>query len=142
MTPDQIAEIETSLDRLAPVLLDVAAEFYERLFAHAPEIRELFTEDLAKQRAVFRSELGMIVLSIRDHETFLRQLHDLGARHRGYGVRAGHYRSAGPHLIAALAAASGDTWTPATEEAWRLAYNLVAESMMEGASAKAQEPST
>ena len=57
----------------------------------------------------------------------------LGIRHRGYGVRAAHYRLMGGALLAALADAMGDGWTPDAEEAWTLAYNLIAETMMAGA---------
>ena len=39
----------------------------------------------------------------------------------------------GDALVAALAAALGDRWDDETEEAWRMAFNLTAESMMEGA---------
>ena len=36
-------------------------------------------------------------------------------------------------LLAALAAVLGDRFDAATREAWALAYNLVAETMLEGA---------
>jgi hemoglobin-like flavoprotein len=57
----------------------------------------------------------------------------LGARHAGYGVRAAHYQTLGDALLAALAAALGDDFDAPTREAWALAYNLVAETMLEGA---------
>ena len=56
----------------------------------------------------------------------------LGARHVGYGVRASDYRVLGDALLAALAAVLGDGFD-AAREAWALAYNLVAETMLEGA---------
>jgi len=39
----------------------------------------------------------------------------------------------GNALCAALAAAIGDEWSGEVEAAWRLAYNLTAETMMMGA---------
>ena len=39
----------------------------------------------------------------------------------------------GAALLAALAQRSGDGWTAEVEEAWALAYNLTAETMMTGA---------
>ena len=35
--------------------------------------------------------------------------------------------------MASLRQAIGEKWTPEVDEAWRLAYNLVAETMMLGA---------
>jgi hemoglobin-like flavoprotein len=37
----------------------------------------------------------------------------------------------GDALLGALGAALGDEWTPDVEEAWQMAYNLTAETMME-----------
>jgi hemoglobin-like flavoprotein len=59
----------------------------------------------------------------------------LGARHAGYGVRAADYRTVGDALLAALAAVLGDSFDAPTREAWDIAYNLVAETMLEGAAA-------
>ena len=53
----------------------------------------------------------------------------------GYGVRATHYQILGEALLAALAAILGDTFDAPTRQAWTLAYNLVAETMLEGAAA-------
>ena len=49
------------------------------------------------------------------------------------GVRAGHYRVMGESLMAALGAALGPAWTDELAEAWSLAYDLVAETMLQGA---------
>jgi hemoglobin-like flavoprotein len=41
----------------------------------------------------------------------------------------------GAALLDALASVLGDRFDPDTREAWALAYNLVAETMLEGAAA-------
>ena len=131
MTPDQIALVEQTV---ATVDLDaLAADFYRHAFAADPALSAMFTTDAAVQRARFAAELNEIVLSIRSLDAFVARTRELGARHRGYGVRAGHYRLMGASLLAALAGQLGDQWTPALEEAWTLAYNLTAETMMMGA---------
>jgi hemoglobin-like flavoprotein len=131
VTPRQIALVETSLDH---VDLDVLVKaFYDRAFAADPGLAEMFTADPAVQRARFAAELTEIVRSIRSIDTFGPAARALGARHRGYGVRAGHYRLMGGALLDALAEVSGDGWTPELAEAWTLAYNLIAETMLTGA---------
>ena len=57
----------------------------------------------------------------------------LGARHVGYGVRAAHYQILGAALLDALAAVLGGDFDAPTREAWATAYNLMAETMLEGA---------
>jgi nitric oxide dioxygenase len=131
VTPSQIALVESSLDRLD--LDEVAASFYERAFAADPALAGMFTADPAVQRARFAAELAEIVRSIHSIDSFQPAARALGVRHRGYGVRAAHYRLMGAALLGALAEAMGDGWTPEAEEAWTLAYNLIAETMMTGA---------
>jgi hemoglobin-like flavoprotein len=131
VTPRQIALVEASLDRLH--LDRLAAAFYERAFAAEPALAEMFTADPVVQRARFAAELAEIVGSLHAIDTFGPAARSLGARHRGYGVRAAHYRLMGDVLLAALAAGSGADWTPELAEAWTLAYNLMAETMMAGA---------
>ena len=131
MTPDQIALVE---DAVASLDLDaLAGDFYRRAFVADPALSAMFTTDLAVQRARFAAELAEIVRSIRSLDTFSASVRALGARHRGYGVRAAHYRLMGVVLLEALAAALGSRWTPEVADAWGLAYNLTAEMMMMGA---------
>ncbi len=131
MTPSQVTTVETTVQ--AVDLDELVADFYRRAFAADPEVAAMFTSDPEIQRQRFALELQTIVGSIRDLDAFCSSAAALGARHRGYGVRASHYRTMGDALLASLAAALGDAWTPAVEEAWTLAYSLISESMLAGA---------
>ena len=88
MTPDQIAAVDASVVRLAPVLDAVAGDFYARMFLAAPEVDSLFTCPPAHQRAVFVAELRQIAHLVRHHDDFVHEARELGRRHGGYGVRA------------------------------------------------------
>jgi hemoglobin-like flavoprotein len=131
MTPEQIELVESTLRSLD--LAALSADFYQRAFALEPALTEMFTTDPAVQQARFATELEEIVCSIRSLDTFAAEARALGARHRGYGVRATHYRLMGQALQDSLRAALGDRWTPEAEEAWAMAYNLMAETMLAGA---------
>jgi hemoglobin-like flavoprotein len=128
---EQIALVESTLS--AVDLDDLTADFYRRAFEADEALSAMFTSDPVVQRARFAAELAAIVDSIRALDTFEETTHALGARHRGYGVRSRHYVVMGTALLASLAAALGEGWTRDVEEAWTLAYNLTAESMMIGA---------
>ena len=131
MTPGQISAVEESL---ATIDLDeLTADFYRRAFAEDPSLSEMFTSDPAVQRARFAAELDEIVNSMHSMDAFESGVRALGERHRGYGVRAPHYRLMGRAMLAALGAALGERWTADVEEAWSLAYNLTAETMLLGA---------
>ena len=131
MTPGQIELVEATLAMVD--LAPLAADFYDRAFALDPALSAMFTHDPLVQQSRFAAELDEIVRSIRSIDTFSEEATALGARHRGYGVKAAHYRLMGQALMASLGSALGERWTPEVEEAWGLAYNLMAETMMTGA---------
>jgi hemoglobin-like flavoprotein len=122
MTPEQIALVQSSFDRLG-------------LFRQHPDLRALFTTDMAEQEVKFAEKLALIVKAMPRLAELVSHTQTLGARHVGYGVRAVDYRSVGDALLAALAAVLGDAFDAATSEAWTLAYNLVAETMLDSAAA-------
>ncbi len=133
MTPEQITLVQTSFTRLRPELPAMTARFYQELFRRDPALRQLFTTDPALQEAKFAEKLTELVGAIPRLDTLLAHTHALGARHYGYGVRIADYRSVGNALLDALGAILGDSFDAATSEAWTIAYNLIAETMLEGA---------
>lgn len=135
MTPEQVALVQGTFARLAaPEVADaMAVRFYERLFASAPAVRELFSTDPVVQRAKFVDELTAIVAAITDLDRLLDLTHDLGARHVAYGATARHYRVVGDALLGALGDQLGAAFTDEVATAWARAYSLVAETMLHGA---------
>ena len=133
MTPEQITLVQSSFRRLGPDLPALTVRFYQELFERNPALRPLFTTDMAEQRVKFAQKLTEIVWSMPRLSELLIHTRALGARHVGYGVRATDYQTVGDSLIAALAAVLGDEFDAQTREAWVLAYNIVAETMLEGA---------
>jgi len=107
--------------------------FYQELFGRDPSLRPLFSTDPALQEARFAEKLTEIVRAMPRLSELLAHTRDLGARHVGYGVRVAHYQTVGDALLDALSAVLGDEFDAATREAWAIAYNLVAETMLEGA---------
>lgn len=133
MTPEQITLVQSSFERLGPDLPALTALFYQELFQRDPALRPLFTTDMGEQRVKFAQKLTEIVRTIPRLGELLSHTRALGARHVGYGVRAADYQTVGDSLIAALAGVLGEEFDAATREAWVLAFNIVAETMLEGA---------
>jgi nitric oxide dioxygenase len=111
----------------------MAAQFYRELFGRNPALRALFTTDMAEQQVRFAEKLTEIVQAIPHLDELLAHTRELGARHVGYGVRVADYGTVGSALLDALAVVLGDTFDAKTRDAWTVAYNLVAETMLEGA---------
>jgi hemoglobin-like flavoprotein len=135
MTPEQITLVQSSFERLGPQLPAMATRFYQELFTRDPALRPLFTTPLPQQEVRFAEKLTEIVRAMPRLDELLTHTRALGARHVAYGVRAIDYQTLGDALLAGLAAILGDSFDARTREAWALAYNLVAETMLEGAAA-------
>jgi hemoglobin-like flavoprotein len=133
MTPEQITLVQSSFDRVRPELPALSTRFYQELFGRDPALRALFTTDMAVQKVRFAEKLAEIVRAMPRLAELLGHTRALGARHVGYGVRVADYGTVEDALLAALAAILGDSFDAPTREAWAIAYNLVAETMLEGA---------
>jgi hemoglobin-like flavoprotein len=133
MTPEQLALVQSSYQRLGTRLPAMASRFYQELFSRDPALRLLFTTDMAEQQVRFALKLTEIVRAMPRLDELLAQTRALGARHVSYGARAADYQTVGVALLGALAAILGDDFDPPTHEAWAAAYNLMAETMLDGA---------
>lgn len=133
MTPHQIHLVKSSFELARPVAADVVAAFYVRLFELAPQLRSMFPQDLTAQRKKLLMVLATAVGALDKIETLLPTLHELGAKHTGYGVRPEHYDVVGAALLQTLEAGLGEAWTPETAEAWTVAYGALSQAMLAGA---------
>ena len=133
MTPEQVALVQASYAGLGTNGRELARQFYERLFESAPSVQTMFSEEPEAQAELFLSELAVIVRSISQFDSFVPRARGLGARHVAYGVNYSHYEIAGRVLLDAFAETLGSAFTQELHEAWRLAFDLVAETMMQGA---------
>ena len=126
--------LETSFDLVAPHGDALMDSFYARLFDAAPDVRALFAHtDMEAQRSMLLGALVLLRRHLRDLDTILPTLRDLGARHVRYGARARHYPIVGAALLAAMAEVAGDAWSVEYERAWTSAFGVVAGAMLDGA---------
>jgi nitric oxide dioxygenase len=130
MTPEQIRRVEAVIASLDDHP-EFASRFYQRLFAAAPQTEAMFADVGAQQRKL-TDELTAMVAMLHDLDTLESRAQELGDRHRGYGVRAGHYRVARTAMADTLRDVLGDEFGEDQEEAWNRATSLITELMMSG----------
>ena len=132
MNPTDIALIQSTFSRIAPMADRAAALFYARLFELDPATRLLFRGNMQEQGRKLMGMLGATVRSLDHLETLIPTVRALGARHRGYGAIEEHYASVGAALIWTLEKGLGREFTPAVENAWTTAYSFLAQLMIDG----------
>lgn len=133
MNSEQINLVQTSFKEVRPIAPAAAALFYTRLFELDPQLRRLFSSDLANQGRMLMSMLGAAVNGLTNLEGIVPVVRELGARHVGYGVKDAHYATVGTALLWTLEQGLGDKFTPAVRDAWTAAYGLLSGVMQEGA---------
>lgn len=137
--PDQTgrdaALIAESLNLVASRGDDLIALFYDQLFDRHPEVRALFPADMTEQRERLLKAVVDVVTSYARRDDLLPTLHELGARHVGYGARPEHYPIVGGVLLDSLATVAGPAWTHEYEQVWTRMFTFVSDAMLAGATA-------
>ena len=130
MTPDQIAVVRAQ-GRQYGRSPELADRFYAHLFRAHPQMRPMFPAEMADQRRRFGAELDALVRAVTNLEALAPRAASLGRVHAGHAVAETHYEAAGEALLAALADVVPD-WDGESAAAWRLAFDLMVEAMLDG----------
>jgi purine-binding chemotaxis protein CheW len=112
VNPEAIDLVQGSFRKVSADADRAAGTFYHRLFEIAPEIRAMFPDNLADQKKKLITTLALAINSLRNIDTVLPALRELGVKHRGYGVKDEHYALVGEALLYTLGQALGSEWTP------------------------------
>lgn len=114
----------------------LAEEFYDQLFAMAPQLRSMFPADMSGQmQRMTDTLLGAIAhISAADTAELEAALFRLGVAHRSrYGVESEHYAYIGHALTRAVREVAGPLYTGSLSSAWIALYQWVAAHMIAGA---------
>ncbi len=130
MNDAQKTLVQQSFRQLTPVIDDVSAAFYQRLFELAPEVRDLFPADMTDQRRKLMYTLTLVVANLKNLEEVAPTIQALGQRHVGYGATPAHYAVVGEALIATLETGLGAGFTPEVKDAWTAAYGVIQGAML------------
>ncbi|GIG89260.1 globin domain-containing protein [Plantactinospora endophytica] len=118
----------------------IAGYFYARMFLSDPALRTLFPVQMDGQRDRLLEAIVTAVHTIDDPENLDDYLRSLGRDHRKYHVQPAHYDTMGSALLTALRETGGERWTVEYDQAWRDAYQVIAERMQAGAADDTNPP--
>ncbi|MFZ2004552.1 MAG: globin family protein [Stellaceae bacterium] len=133
MTPQQVALVQASFAKVAPIAEQAAALFYGRLFETAPETRTLFHGDMGVQGQKLMGAITTVVTNLSNLGAVVPVAQELAKRHVGYGVRAEHYAPVGAALLWTLGQGLGPDFTPEVSAAWAEAYGALSGVMIAAA---------
>jgi hemoglobin-like flavoprotein/cytoskeletal protein CcmA (bactofilin family) len=113
-----------------PSLEDAGELFYTILFDMAPGVKKLFTRDKRAQGLMLMSMVDSAIILLKDLESLVPVLVDLGVRHRDYNTKASHYAVVGQALVKTLEKALGDKLTKDITTSWLAVYTLISKIMI------------
>jgi len=130
MTPEQVALVQGSFAKVAPIADKAAQLFYGRLFEIAPSVRPLFPADMTEQSRKLMATLAIMVNGLSTLESVLPAASALAKKHVSYGVKREHYAPVGEALLWTLEKGLGAAWNAELETAWKAAYGTLSGFMI------------
>ena len=130
ITSEELRMVQASLDRLRENFDAHSTYFYDALFRHAPQLRQMFRDDLTGQGMKFMTTLDVIVQKLDDEDQIAEQYTGLGKSHATMRVHAADFAPMEEALIETMRNALGDDFTSELEHAWRKAYAVVSSNMI------------
>ena len=130
-TQDEIARVKQSFEDLRPHHEPTSYDFYEALFRRAPELRDLFREDLKGQGMRFMNTLGLVLDDMEDPGRTTIDYAELGKLHTTLGVRQAHFEPMEEALMESLSNKLGEAFTQDLESAWRSAFEAFSKKLIE-----------
>ena len=109
--------------------VEMAIDFYNRLFYRYPGLRPLFKEDIRMQARKFTAHLSYLIKNLYDWKRIQLDIEELGKRHVSYEVKEEDYTYVQEALIYALKNHLKDEWDENTAQAWIKLYRMIAELM-------------
>ncbi|HUG21134.1 globin family protein [Piscinibacter sp.] len=137
MTPQQVALVQASWQKIVPIKDKAAELFYGKLFEMDPSLKPLFKGDMADQGRKLTAMINTAVVNLHQLDGIVGAVQDLGRRHVGYGVKDEHYDTVGGALLWTLGAGLGDAFTDDVKTAWTQTYGILASAMKGAAKAPA-----
>lgn len=135
VTSDEVALVQTSWQKVAPISDTAADLFYGKLFELDPALKDIFPDEMAEQKKKLMQTLAFAVNGLNDLEKIVPAVKALGERHVGYKVKDGHYDSVGQALLWTLKQGLGDGWNEELASAWTTVYTVLATTMKSAAAA-------
>jgi hemoglobin-like flavoprotein len=134
ITTAQIALVKETWSKVIPIADTATKLFYDRLFETNPQLAPMFDgTNLPSQRLKLVKAINMVVMSLERFDTMVPIIRNLGYHHVFYGVKNWHYGQVGATLLWTLDTGLGEEWSDEAAMAWAIAYQMIADVMVEGA---------
>ncbi|CAI2533758.1 Nitric oxide dioxygenase [Serratia ficaria] len=122
-----IATVKSTIPLLAATGPKLTAHFYDRMFAHNPELKDIFNMSNQRngdQRQALFDAICAYAANIENLAALLPAVERIAQKHTSFNIRPDQYQIVGGHLLATL----DEMFSPgqAVLDAWGKAYGVLA----------------
>ncbi|MEH2922345.1 NO-inducible flavohemoprotein [Samsonia erythrinae] len=122
-----IAIVKSTIPLLAETGPKLTAHFYDRMFTHNPELKEIFNMSNQRngdQREALFNAICAYATNIENLSALLPAVERIAQKHASFNIQADQYQIVGQHLLATL----DEMFSPGQEvlDAWGKAYGVLA----------------
>lgn len=141
LTADQIARVKATVPVLAEHGTTITKHFYKRMFAHHPELKNVFNQthqQSGNQPETLAKAVYAYAANIDNLGALGPTVSRIAHKHASLNIRPEQYPIVGRHLLGAFVDVLGDAVDQETLGAWEVAYGQLADIFI-GAEAKLYE---
>ncbi|KAL7798830.1 globin-like protein [Trichoderma afarasin] len=130
LSPEQIAIIKSTVPIIREHGTTVTTTFYANMLAAHPELKNYFSlrnQQTGAQQAALANSVLAAATHIDNLGVIAGAVEKIAHKHVSLFIQPEHYPIVGKYLIGAFKQILGDAFTPEIEEAWTIAYGLLAD---------------
>ena len=129
LTDKHIDIIKSTIPLLENAGSAMTTHFYQRLFAHNPELQDIFNmsnQHTGRQQVALFEAIAAYAKNIENLSALTTAVERIAQKHTSFNIQPDHYAVVGHHLIETLRELATDAFTTEVEEAWIQAYQFLA----------------
>ncbi|ADN75338.1 globin [Ferrimonas balearica DSM 9799] len=137
-----IDTVKSTLPLLAEAGPALTAHFYQRMFHHNPELKEVFNlshQHSGRQPAALFDAIAAYGTHLEDLSVLTAAVERIAHKHTGFLIEPAQYAIVGEHLLATLRELGGEAVTDEVIEAWGKAYGVLAQIFIDREAALYQQ---
>lgn len=134
--------VKSTLPLLAEAGPALTAHFYQRMFRHNPELKEVFNlshQHSGRQPAALFEAIAAYGTHLEDLSVLQSAVERIAHKHTGFLIEPAQYAIVGEHLLATLRELGGDAVTDEVIDAWAKAYSVLAQVFIDREAALYQQ---
>ena len=130
LTTHHIAIVKSTIPLLEAGGSDITEHFYQRLFLHNPELKNIFNmsnQASGRQKTALFEAILAYAKNIDNISVLKHAVERIAQKHTSFHIQPAHYQVVGFHLIETLRELLPQQFTKEVEKAWTVAYGVLAE---------------